>query len=415
VPRLAFSCVFGSPNDKGEAYLSAPREAMQPRSFSQLLQLLVLNMAIVLALPVSAQQDSLKKLVDDSLAAMNAGNWQESLTLSAEAIKRHGKNQPLENYGPQFGVIYYRKGLCEMKLKQWDEAMLSFEVCYRDFPNRTKDSAGSNNFQKLALLKWGEAAMGNQKWEVALRQFKKFTLERDRERDTFSQGLYHINCAVCHARLGQIPMAIEHLEIAMKNRATFGTPDEGIIAAFEALATASITAGNEQALLDCIQKNRGELTVAPALMHRYSQVFLKLAGEAISAGMIRAALAIYTFVPDTTIALEDAIARPGTLSGQEMLALQADLTSTNSPEIIKLTATAFLHEKFGNLRGAIAAYQQLEKYHPHAGNRETNLFNLIRNLSPVEEAGEVQSLREIFLKDFPQSSHVQDLQQATQK
>ncbi len=384
---------------------------MKLRLFREFIFLLVLSTV----LPASAQQESLKHLVDQAHAASNAGDWPQSLALSQQAIERYGKDQPLEKFGAQFGVIYYRKGLAEMKLKRWDEAMVSFEICYRDFPNRTKKITGSNNFQKLALLRWGEAAMGNQKWEVALRQFEKFNLERDRERDTFDQGLYYIHRAVCHAKLGQIPMAIENLEIAMRNRATFGTPDEGIIAAFEALASASIGAKNEQALLDCIQKNRGELTVAPALMHRYSKVFLKLAGEAISAGMIRAALAIYTFVPDSSIALEDAIARPGTLSAQELLDLKNELTSPDSVEIIKLTATAFLHEKLGNLRGAIAAYQQLEKYYPYASGRETNLYNLIRTLSLVAESGEILSLKERFIKDFPQSTHVQDLQQAIEK
>ena len=370
----------------------------------------VLALSVALLLPLSAQVEKLGTLVDQALAAMNAGNWEKSLALNNQVLARYGKDQPLQRFGPQFGAIYYRKGLCQMKLGKWDEAMLSFEICYRDFPNSPDTIASYNNFQNLALLKWGEAAMGDQQWELALRQFRKFTRERDREKDHFHQGLYYINCAVCYAKLGDIPMAIEHLEIALRNRSTFNTPDEAIIAAFEALATASIAQGNEQALLDCIQKNRGDLMVAPALMHRYSRVFLKLAGDAMAAGMLRAALAIYPFVPDTAIAIEDALAHPGSRTDQEITEMRNELTSGNSPEIIKLTATAYLHEKIGNLNGAIAAYQQLETYYPHALNREANLYHLIRALSRNPSAGEIQKLTQTFIESFPNSEYLPEIQ-----
>ncbi len=339
---------------------------------------------------VSAGEKTLAELVDASLTAIHERDWGKSLALSEETVARYGKDRPLEKYGPQFGAIYYRKGFAEMKLKKWAEAMASFEVCYRDFPNKTATAQNDNNFQTLALLKWGEAAMGSAQWEVALRQFEKFTTERDRSRDFFAQGLYHINSAVCHAKLGNIPQAIEHLEIAMKNRLPFATPEEGIIAAFEALASAAISAGNEQALLDCIEKNRGELTVSPALMYRYSRVFLKLAGEAISANLLRAALVLYPFVPDTAIALEDACAHPDVLTPAEVLALKSDLTRVDSPDIIKLTATAVLHQKIGNSGGVLAAQHALEKYQLDTSKRENSLPDLAKR-SPVA----VQSMEEV--------------------
>jgi tetratricopeptide (TPR) repeat protein len=338
---------------------------------------------------------------------METGRWQEALASNTAAVERFGRNDPLRTYGAQFGAIHYRKGICEMKLKRWDEAMGSFEICYRDFPNDGATAENANLFQKMALLKWGEAAMAAENWELALSRFRKFTLERDKLRDVFPRGVFYISNAVCHYRLGRVPEGNENLEIAIRNQRQFPTPAEGVIAGFQALATATISQKNEQALLDFIGKNRGELMLEPALMHRYARVFLKLAGDAVAAGMTRAAFALYSFVPATAAALDDAKARG--LPENEITALEAERAGKNSPEMIKLAGVAYLHETHGNLRGAIAAYQQLESGFPHSENREANLFNLIRTSSRIGQSDQIRAVAATFLRDFPTSPHVTEL------
>ena len=89
---------------------------------SALSGLLVASM--VVTVPARAQEgDDLGGMVSKSLAAMNAEKWEEALAILDAAIKRFGKNPQL--FGPQFGVLYYRKGICEMKVKRWGEAMKS--------------------------------------------------------------------------------------------------------------------------------------------------------------------------------------------------------------------------------------------------------------------------------------------------
>lgn len=363
--------------------------------------------ALAMALPSVAQDEDLETLVNRAHAAMEAERWQEALASNTAAVARFGGKDSLRNYGAQFGAIHYRKGICEMKLQRWDEAMRSFEICYRDFPNDGATAENANVFQKLALLKWGEAAMAAEDWELAISRFRKFTLERDKLRDVFPRGVFYISTAVCHYRLGRIPEGNESLEIAIRNQRLFPTPDEGVIAGFQALATAAISQKNEQALLDFIGKNRGELTMEPYLMHRYSRVFLKLAGDAVAVGMTRAAFALYSFVPATEAALDDAKAR--SLPENEIAALEAELAGKNPPEAIKLTGIAYLHEKNGNLRGAIAAYQQLETCFPHSENREANLFNLIRTSSRIGQSDKIRTDASTFLRDFPTSPHVPEL------
>ncbi len=376
---------------------------------------------LILAIPAAAQDDDLGTLVNNALAAMKEEKWPEALALNAQAVERYGKNQPLKLFGPKFGSIYFRKGFCELKLKKWNEAIESFETCYRDFPNPT--GSRENPFHKMALLKWGEAAMGAQNWELAISRFQKFLEERDKARDTYPQGAFHTAMAICNFKLGRIPEGNEHLEIAIKNKERFPTPDAAIITGFQELVSAVILKRNEQAFIDFITKNRGDLAIEPYLMQRYSRLFMKLAGDAIGAEMDRAAMALYQFIPSTEAAIDDIKARLKSLGPlatvtdgastlnrkqleEDLAALEADRRGKQSAEMITLAATAFLHEKNGNVPGAFSAYRQLELFYPTSEKREDNLFNLVRTSSMVGSTAETQSYAENFVRKFPDSRHI---------
>ena len=333
-----------------------------------------------MSLPAFSQNESLATLVEKSRVAMKESRWQQALDFNSQAVSRFGKSEPFQTYGSQFGAVYYRKGVCEMKLKRWPDALRSFEICYQDFPNQ--GVVRSNPFQKLALLKWGEAAMGAGQWALAVSRFAKFTDERDKLLDTFPQGAFYINLAVCQYRLGHLPAGNENLEIAIRNKQNFPTPEAGIVAGFQVLVAAAIAKHDEQVLLDFIGKNRGELIIEPVEMMRYSSVFLKLAGDALAAGMQRAAIAFYQFVP---------------------------ATEAGPAEIVRLAAIALIHEKNGNVRGALAAYQQLELYFPDSADREEHLYQLIRTATLIDAADLAQLYAGRLLRDFPQSTHLAEI------
>ena len=380
-----------------------------------------------LVLPAACQNESLEGLLAASRTAMEAEDWPQALALSDQAVERFGKQNPLKTYGPQFGAVYYRKGLSEMKLKKWMEAIRSFETCYREFPNKSQ-TARDNPFEKMALLKWGESAMGAEIWELAASRFHKFIEERDKLRDSFPQGAFYINFAICNYKLRRIAEGNENLEVAIRNKLNFPTPDVGIMAGFQELVIVAIDEKNEQVLLDFIGKNRGELTLEPYEMHRYSGVFMKLAGDALAAGMQRAALAMYQLVPSTDMAINDVRARLKAMAGADRLqdgetaysrqelerdlaALEAEQKSSTPPEAIKLAAVAVIHEANGNITGAFAAYQQLELYFSGAEKREDYLFNLVRLSSRVGYLTSAREYGERFLADFPKSPNLSAVRQ----
>ena len=370
----------------------------------------------------TADEATLAVLVDKGLAAMKENKWEEALAANSEVVQRFGGGNVMQLYGPQFGNIWFRKGVSELKLNKFAEAAASFETTYRDFPNDGKPAGGGNLFAKMALLKWGEAAMGAGDYEFAITQWKKFLEERDKARDKYPQGAFHINMAICHYRLGRIPEGNEHLEIAINNKATFPTPNEAIVSGFQGLVAAGIVKQDQQVILDFIEKNRGELTIPPYEMQMFSKIFMKLAGEAIGAEMYKTALSLYQFIPSTDEGIDDLrdrIGAMGNLKGvvdgssklvkadleAQLTALEAEKNGNKSVEMIKLAAIAYVQETLKNIPGAYAAYVQLETYFPKAEKREDNLYHLTRTSSMVGNVASTQLNGDKFLKAFPDSKY----------
>lgn len=360
--------------------------------------------------------------IENAIALMQQENWGEALKYCEASVKTYGQGA-MEAYGARFGGVYFRKGVCELKLKKWDAAMKSFETCYKEFPNKEGVSPDLGNpFQKTCLLQWAEAAIGAEDWKLALDLYEKFLKERDRERDKFNRGTLYISMAVCHYNLGDLAKGNENLEIAITNKDRFGVPSASILGAFRYMITAAIEGEKEQALLDFLAKNRGEIIADPFEMYPFAGMYIKLAKEAIDKEMFRAAFEIYQLIPVPEAAINEARAKlvaigplrqlrkPGGALVKEQLEkgiaqIESAEKNGQSLEIVKLAASAFLHEQFGNVRGAYAAYRLLEQYYPMAQNREDNLFNLARVSFMVSEGRESLRDAQLFLSTFPDSKN----------
>jgi len=353
---------------------------------------------------------------------MRQENWAQALKYSEASVKTYGTGA-MDAYGARFGGVYFRKGVCELKLKMWEEAMKSFETCYKEFPNKDGVAADLGNpFQKTCLLQWAEAAIGAEDWKLALDLYEKFLKERDRERDKYNRGNLYISLAVCHYNLGDIVKGNENLEIAITNKERFSVPSASILGAFRYLVDISIKEGKEQALLDFIEKNRGVIIADAFDMYPFAGMFIKLAKQAIDAEMYHAAFEIYQMIPSPEMAIDDARAKlqalgplrqlrtpDGTILKEQLekgiAQIEGAEKNGQSLEIVKLSATAYLHEHFGNVRGAFATYQQLENYYPMAQNREDNLSNLARVSFMANSGPESLEAAKKFLGVFPDSKN----------
>jgi len=378
----------------------------------------------LMAFPFHSHGQNIGELVEQSESAMGEGRWEDAHKKLTEAVGAQGGEAAAQmiRFGPRFGLIYYRKGLCEVRLGLWKEAVTSFEICYRDFPDDPARPTNRNQMRTLSILRRAEAAMGMQDWKLALDQFSKFDQEKQPS-DRYHKGRFHTDVATCHFQLGAIPEGIENLEVALNNKVEFDTPETQTIVAFQSLVHAVIEEKNEQVLVDFINKNRAGLTISPFRMHQFLEVFLKLAGDSFSAGMHNASALLYQFVPPVQLAIEDARAVLGQLGGarglrgggetliaedieaaiERLTKLQASATS---PESIKLAAQAFIHEGKGNLRGAYVAYRLLENDHANTSRREDNLYNLVRLASVLGDIAATEAEANKFIQTFPESDRI---------
>lgn len=353
----------------------------------------------------------------EALAAMEAGKWEEALQLFERCVQAHGPDA-LAKFGPSFGVTWYRKGVCEMQLKRPEAAAKSFEVCYRDFPNTGK--AAENLYSKRALLRWGEAAQAMGNHAEAIRLFTKYLAERDKSKEPFEPGSFYIQLALCHLACGDLVQGAENLETAVRNRKGFGTPDSGIVATLQSLVAASITKKDAATLTAFLEKNRAALAIGPFGMATYAPGFARMATDAMSASMDQAALDLFQLIPPSdkiAAALKAKIEgmgeQPSVTEGGRTLA-KADLQATlealeksvrdgTCHEAIQLGATALIRERQGDLRGAYQASEQLESRFPHAKDRETYLFNVVRTGAAIGEPAAAAKYGPQFLKDYPDS------------
>jgi len=386
--------------------------------------LLGVCLALSFISPASAQLDATPQSLNAKATDhMKNAQWAEALKLLKTCTDRFDKNA-MTLYGPQFGVTWYRKGYCELKLQQWDEAAKSFETCYRKYTNKSAQADGGGNiYNKRALLYWGHAAKGAEDWATAIRMYKKFLEERDKTRDSFEPGAYYINMAICHLKLGKIAEGVQYFETALKNKVAYRTPEAGIVATFQVLVDAVIEKRDEKALLAFVEKNRSDIIIEPYDMQAYSGLFLGLAGKAYNAEMVPSAFVLYQLIPSTQVMLEDTKTRLSNLGGRvgvkdglrvirrenlekSKAALEESISKGDPNEVVQLSATAFLHENKGNVRGAYACYEQLELFYPKSKKRESSLYNLVRTASIVGEVMATEKYGSLFLKTFPDSKHV---------
>ena len=377
----------------------------------------IVMMASVAAVTGAETSGDAKTLNAEALAAMEAGKWEEALQLFDRCVQAHGPDA-LAKFGPSFGVTWYRKGICEMQLKRPEAAAKSFEICYRDFPNTAKTA--ENLYNKRALIRWGEAAQAMGNHAEAIRLFTKFLAERDKSKEPFEPGSFYLQLALCHLACGDVVQGAENLETAVRNRKGFATPDSGIVATLQSLVATSITKKDAATLTAFLGKNKGALVISPFEMATYAPVFVRMATDAMTASMDQAALDLFQLIPPSekiAAALKAKIDGMGeqpsvTEAGRALVkadlqamldALEKSVRDGSCHEAIQLGATAVIRERQGDLRGAYQACEQLESRFPHAKDRETYLFNVVRTGAALGEPAAAAKYGPQFLETYPES------------
>ena len=410
-------------------------------SFSRFL---VLCSLVWLSMLGAVQAQDLDTQMSQANKAWQDADYAKCQKILESIIKTYSGRAPVL-YGPKFGLIYYRKGLAELKLadidkrankpdssaKWFEQAAKSFETCYKKYPNGAKGMANTTNTShKASLQRWAEATKGMKQYKEAIQLYEKFLKERDSGRDKMlpTPGGFNINLAICHFLMEkpQIPKGIGYFETAIKNKVKMKTQDAGIVAGFLALSQAVIAQKNEQAMVDFLNKNRADIILDPYKMYEFTPVFMKLASNALEADMYIAAFNLYALIPGTEEAIQDIrvrisqlAERRGIVDGSNRIELarlkkgleklRGQKRSGDPYDVQVLAAMAYLHDQANNQRGVFGALEQMELYYNKSKNRENSLFSLVRVSSLVDEILATEHYGSIFLDAFPESDKVESV------
>lgn len=355
---------------------------------------------------------ALSSLVERSRVEMESGQWNDALATLQKAIDDFGQNT--NGIGPQFGVVYYRKGLCEGRLGRWEAARQSFEECYTRFPNRGATDA-VNPVHKLALFEWANATMQTGQYEEAIRIYRKFLQEHDPAVDRYPQGLLYLNLAICHFRTGKLIQGQENLEIALRNKATFQTPVTEIIATFQDFVETAVGERNEGAILEFLSRNPAALVVDALDAPLAIKVFFDLGSKAKARGLDRAALALFALMPDCTRSLEELQLRlkESDTVDAEMARKVIHVLKTEGRlyEASALVAIGALHERGEDLEGALTIYERIETAFSDLPSREQNLVRLVRVSASLGDVKRTEDYGQRFEQLFPASPLLGEVRQ----
>jgi len=391
--------------------------------------LLVAIMFCIAAPQTVRAQQNLNEFQQRALTALQTGQWEESLKLTTGAIDTFGaRGKTL--WGDSFGWFYYMQGFSYVKLKQYEPAMESFQKCYEDFPNiPPKDkndprAAKKNVNRNKALLRWAETAILAKDYETAAVKYDA-VLKIPKAEIKYNTGKVNLDLAICHLNKNEPDpkRGIKALQLALKNKILWRTPDSRIMQGFQALIQYAIRTGKEGVLVDFIAENRADVELSPYIRQRFAPIFMKEAGTAFSANLNRAAFLLYSLVPSTESAIADLEARLAAFAPrnqvidggnvlqrkvmqQQLKDLKTRKAAHKSYETTALQVIGLIHERMGNLRSAYAAYEQLETFYSKNKNRENNLYNLVRMASATSQAFKTEEYGQKFIKAFPNSASI---------
>lgn len=398
--------------------------------------------SIVGMTPTTASAQNVGENIMEGISAMKKQEWLKAHSLLSSVTNQLG-DRGKGLFGGKYGTVYYNKGFCELKLgkdlvamggeenvakgaEYLTMAVDSFKKC-REIPS---DDMSQNPYFNKCLLLLGQSQQALTEFAEAIKTYKKFLEVRDPEKDSYNIGMYNINMAICYFKLEKPDLSegSKYYTNALQNKDKWRVPDSAIVTAFKDFASATIEQNKEQALVDFINENRAVITLEPFKMYQFTPFFRKYGAEAFEKNMINGAFSLYALMPGTIETRDDIEARKATVIGfqrdiirdqefnkNDLISveqLKADdkrvriaYKSGDPHELLALRQLAYTHESEGYVRGAYGAYDLLELYHSDSKDRETNLFNLVRTSSLINEVMETEKFGNRFLKLYPESDY----------
>jgi tetratricopeptide (TPR) repeat protein len=370
------------------------------------------------AAPVDYESLDLQGLFDKAGELMESANWEEALIPLNLLVKDYGKDA-MTDYGPTFGVMYYRRGFCLKNLKRFDEALADYETCYKQFPNTPSTPSGKTNpVFELARLEMGIIKLATGKYEDALVDFEAFAAA-PAPAGTYDETAFRIQAAACYTKAGKTERGhqlIEQLFQPTTPGATAPRPD-ALMRALLTLVddwTSSTSPDAEKQAHQFIDQYGTQFSVPAFDMKRFefNNRIVALARKASDNNQTSLAIRLIGLMASPSDILDDLQTRAQRTAPNVPEALQkeitnatAQLTDPDNLHWIAQLSLAGAYERSGNPATAFAIYQRCLEQVPASPNRDLILFGAMRAALALGHMEFAQSLGDAFRKEFASSQY----------
>ncbi len=374
--------------------------------------------------PAPAQEEAvdydsmdLQELFEKAGEFMENSEWEKAIKPLDIIIKDYG-DDALDDYGPMFGVMYYRKGFCLKNLRKFEEALEMYEICNTKFVNAADTPPAKRNpVFELSRLEMGivKQAMGD--YEGAITHYEAFAAA-PAPAGTYDDAAFRIQAASCYAKAGK-PERGKQLIDQLFQAATPPKPDtlmRALLTLAEQWTSAADLAAEEREAHQFLDQYGGKFAVNAFDMQRFefNNRLVTLGRKATDNGQLTLAIRLMGMIASSSDVLEDLQGRaqrmlPAVSEAleKEIEKVKAQLASPEALDWIVQLSLAGAYERGGNAAAAFAIYQRCVQQLPTGPHREITLFGAMRSALVLGQMDYAQRLAIEFGKEFPKGQYLE--------
>lgn len=390
---------------------------------------------------VAEAQGGLGDYYKQAEEAIKLKQWDSALKVLDKSIKVYEPRMQQLGLDDQFGCFYYQKAVCLAGLKQYEQAIETYNTCYTKFPS------ARNPYAKVSLYRMADCYRMMDNYDKASEMLEKFLKESrgDKASARINMADVQTMLAMCCFKSSNpnFEKGIQNLLPCLAPRNRYKAvgrrvSDTGIVNAFFSLVDCGLKMGKINEVNRFITEHGSAINVEPTRVAQYSPkliAYVKIcddkAKEARKAGD-HAKVAQYTglalqimglFVdePTATAEIERASKRLGDGKLAKITDMRQNLDKSSMDKITEqykdLAAEnnsmdghiySFIGSQaysMGSNRMTRATYQIMLDRNPQSAQREDHLYFLAMMAWQLDEKDKGGELIDQHMKEFPKSKY----------
>jgi len=352
-------------------------------------------------------------LYNKSTDAINEEEWERAVFYIDRIIKEYAETA-MEDMGPKFGVMYYRKGFCLSRMgeKRLDDAFEAYRICIEEWGNKPDTPAEKKNPVELNALVESAAIRQRQgDYAAAVALYEKAYAQIGQIQGV-NKGAFLLQLGGCYVETGNIDKGVDIVGKTFENARGLGATPSALFEGFISLLKGWTKAGPGAREIEAIafmQKHEDALALSAFDRDRYNfnPRLIKLAQQASESKMDSLSLKLFSMVASKSSVADELKANAAdyaTPPAKLVALIETTSKEAQNPEshdVIAQLALATAHQRVGNYRAAFTIYDNLITTFPKAKNLNHMIFGALQTASVIGDSDATVYFGNRIIKEFP--------------